>query len=126
MAKMIKGANGKTYKKVAPATKRKRGVEVIASMISFVVSLVSLASGMGLAGVADAFGGRGAYTGTLMLGMILSVMAFVLVFFINKQHGLVSIAIIILGIILLFACGNFGIIGGILFTITGIIALIRK
>jgi ABC-type multidrug transport system fused ATPase/permease subunit len=126
MAKTVKGADGKVYKQVLPSTQRKRTVEIVAGAISLVVSLVSLASGLGLASVADSFGGGGSYTGELMFGILLSIAAFALIFLINKKHTLVSLAIIILGIILLVSCGNFGIIGGILFAITGVIALIRK
>ncbi|MFD1431183.1 hypothetical protein [Lacticaseibacillus yichunensis] len=127
MATKIKGADGKTYERVAPSSpKRKRTVEIILGAISLIVSLVSLASAMGLAAVGDAFGGGGSYTATLMIGMLLSIAAFVLIFFINKKHAIISTLILILGVVLLFSSGNFGIPGGIAFMITGIVAIIRK
>lgn len=126
LANKIKGADGKTYKQIVPSTNRKRTLEIVVGAISLVVSLVSLASGFGLAAVADSFGGGGSYTGELMFGIILSIIAFGLIFLINKKHVLVSLAIVVLGFVLLFSCGNFGIIGGFLFIITGLIALFRK
>lgn len=127
LAKTIKGADGKTYKKVTPSNPyRNRTLEVILGVVSLLVSVVSLASAFGLAAVGDAFGGGGSYTAMLMIGIVISVVAFLLIFFINKKHGLISALILVLGILLLFTSGNFGIPGGILFTITGIVALIRK
>lgn len=126
MAKKIQGTDGKLYRQVIPNTNRKRTLEIVFSVISLLVSIISLASGFGLAAVADAFGGGGSYTGKLIIGIILSIIAFGLVFLINKKHALVSITIIVLGLIVLFSCGDFGIAGGILFTITGIIAFFRK
>lgn len=126
MAEKFQGEDGKTYMQVTPTINRKRTLEIVFSVISLLVSIISLASGFGLAAVADAFGGGGSYTGKLIIGIILSIIAFGLVFLINKKHTLVSIAIIVLGLIVLFSCGDFGIAGGILFTITGIIAFFRK
>ena len=128
MSKKIKGADGQTYKMVEPSTNsdRKRTLEIVLSVISLLVSIISLASGMGYAAVADAFGGAGFYTAKLLLGVLLSVAAFILIFFLNKKHTLISWLIIALGVIILFSCGDFGIAGGILFIITGIVALIRK
>lgn len=126
MAKKIQGEDGKTYMQVTPTINRKRTLEIVFGVISLLVSIISLVSGFGLAAVADSFGGGGSYTGELIIGIILSIIAFGLVFLINKKHTLVSIAIIVLGLIVLFSCGDFGIAGGILFTITGIIAFFRK
>lgn len=127
MSKVIQGTDGKKYKQVVHADgNRKRTLELVFGIISLIVSLISLASGFGLAGVADAFGGGGSYTMELMFGIILAIGAFALVFLINKKHALVSWAIIALGAIQLFACGDFGIAGGVLFIVTGFIALFRK
>ncbi|GAT17931.1 hypothetical protein [Secundilactobacillus silagei] len=130
MAKKIQGADGKMYKQVSTSSNagegRKRTLEVVLGVISLVLSIVSLASGFGVAAVADSFGGGGSYTMELFFGILLSIAAFILIFFLNKKHTLISIAIIVLGIVLLFSCGNFGVLGGIFFTITGIIALFRK
>lgn len=127
MSKTVKGADGQTYKMVTPAdATKKRTVEIIFGIISLIISAISLVSGFGIAAIGDAFGGGGSYTLSLMLGLLLSIAAFVLVFFINKQHALISWLIIACGAIILFSCGVFGIAGGILFLITGIIALIRK
>lgn len=126
MAKKIVGEDGQTYKMVESSANRRRTVEIILGVLSIIISVLSLASGFGLAAVGDAFGGGGSFTAELMFGIILSIAAFVLVFFINKKHALVSWLIIILGAIILIACGDFGIAGGILFIITGVTALIRK
>ncbi|GAB5054556.1 hypothetical protein PESHB5_10550 [Pediococcus parvulus] len=126
MSKKVTGEDGQTYKMVSPSTNRKRTVEIVAGIISLLVSIVSLASGFGLAAIADGFGGGGSYTMELLFGILLSVVAFVLTFFIKQKHALISWSIIILGVVLLFSAGDFGIAGGILFTITGLIALFRK
>lgn len=126
MAKMVKAEDGKTYKQIVPSTNRKRTVEIVAGVISLLVSIVSLASGFGLAAVADGFGGGGSYTMELLFGILLSIVAFILIFFINKKHALISWLIISIGVVLLFSAGVFGIAGGILFAITGLIALFRK
>lgn len=128
VSKKIKGADGQTYKMVSPSNNevRKRTIEIVLSVVSMIVSVISLASGFGAAAFVDAFGGGGIYTGKLVLGILLSVLAFSFAFFLNKKHTLFSWAIIVVGIILLLLCGDFGIAGGIMFIITGIIALIRK
>lgn len=127
MAQTIKGKDGKIYKKVAQSNpNRKRTIEIVLGVISLLVSIVSLASGFGLAAVGDAFGGGGSYTAMLMLGIIISIVAFILTFFINKKHAIISALIIILGIALFVSSGDFGIAGGILFVITGIVAAFRK
>lgn len=129
MVKKIQAADGKVYKKVAVSNNtlgRKRTVEMVFGIISLVLSLGSLASGFRMASVADAFGGGGAYTAELLFGILLSAISFALVFFINKKHIVIGIAIIVLGVVLIFSCGEFGIIGGFMFTITGIISLVRK
>lgn len=126
MSKKVTGEDGQTYKMVSPSTNRKRTVEIVAGIISLLVSIVSLASGFGLAAIADGFGGGGSYTMELLFGILLSVVAFILTFFIKQKHALISWSIIILGVVLLFSAGDFGIAGGILFTITGLIALFRK
>jgi hypothetical protein len=127
LAQTIKGKDGKIYKKVAQSNpNRKRTIEIVLGVISLLVSIVSLASGFGLAAVGDAFGGGGSYTAMLMLGIIISIVAFILTFFINKKHAIISALIIILGIALFVSSGDFGIAGGILFVITGIVAAFRK
>lgn len=127
MAKQtVRGADGKTYKMVSKNSQRKRTLEIIFAVISLIASIISLASGFGMAAFGDAFGGGGSYTMELMFGIVLAIISFILVFFINKKHMLISWIIIILGAIQLFSCGDFGIIGGALFVITGIIALFRK
>lgn len=127
MSKKIKGADGKTYKQVTPSNpNRKRVLEIVLGIISLIVSIVSLASGFGLAAFGDAFGGGGSYTASLMIGIIISIAAFVLVFFINKKHGLISTLILVLGVVLLFVAGDFSIAGGVCFIIVGIVALLRK
>lgn len=128
MSKKIKGADGQTYKMVSPSNNevRKRTIEIVLSVVSMIISVISLASGFGAAALIDAFGGGGIYTGKLILGILLSVLAFSSIFFLNKKHALISWIIIIIGIILLLLCGDFGIAGGVMFIITGVIALIRK
>ncbi|MCG0628129.1 hypothetical protein IMAU80174_02775 [Lactiplantibacillus plantarum] len=109
MSKKIKGADGQTYKMVSPSNNevRKRTIEIVLSVVSMIVSVISLASGFGAAAFVDAFGGGGIYTGKLVLGILLSVLAFSFVFFLNKKHTLFSWAIIVVGIILLLLCGDF-------------------
>ncbi|WP_353990047.1 hypothetical protein ABVF11_02150 [Pediococcus argentinicus] len=126
MAKTIKDADGKTYKQVEIGSKRKRTLEVIFGIISFIVSIISLASGFGMASFADSFGGGGSYTGLLLFGILLSIVAFILVFFINKKRVLIGWSITIIGVILLFSIGEFGVAGGVLFIITGLLVLFRK
>lgn len=98
MAKKIQGADGNVYKQVDisnSSNSRKRTLEIVFGIISLILSIVSLASGFGLASFADAFGGGGSYTAELLFGIILSIVAFILVFFINKKHKIISSAIII-------------------------------
>jgi len=126
MSQQIKGTDGKVYKQVLSGTNRKRTLEIIFGVISLIVSIISLASGFGIAALGDAFGGGGYFTMRLLLSVLLSIVAFILVFFINKKHSLISWSIIILGAIILFSAGDFGIAGGVLFLITGFISLFRK
>ncbi|MCH5462510.1 hypothetical protein HC026_05085 [Lactobacillus sp. LC28-10] len=130
MVKKIQGADGKIYRQVSTPSEvglgRKRTPELILGIIGLVLSVISLVSGFGIASVADSLGGGGSYTIEILFGILISIVDFILLFFINKQHNVISIAIIVLGVVLLFSCGNFGIIGGIFFIITGIVALIRK
>jgi hypothetical protein len=53
-------------------------------------------------------------------------MAFVLTFFLNRKHTLFSSLILAIGIVILLTCGEFGIVGGAGYIITGIVALVRK
>ncbi len=62
---------------------RKRTIEIVLSVVSVIVSVISLASGFGAAAFVDAVGGGGIYTGKLVLGILLSVLAFSFVFFLN-------------------------------------------
>lgn len=126
MVDKIKDKDGRVYKKVVPKSNRKRTLELVIGGIGLVVSLISLCSGFGLASFADAFGGNGSYTAELMFGIVLTIIDFVLLFFINKKRILIGILVLILGLILLFSCGNFGIIGGIIFAMDGIVILCRK
>ncbi|WP_338208266.1 hypothetical protein [Lactiplantibacillus paraxiangfangensis] len=127
MAKKIKGADGQTYKMVEPTNKnRSRTMEIVFGIISLIISIISISSAFGLAAIGDAFGGGGELTMRLMLGIIISIAAFVLVFLINKNHTLISWLIIAGGILIFIVCGDYGIAGGLLFVITGIIALVRK
>ncbi|RMC42355.1 MULTISPECIES: hypothetical protein [unclassified Lactobacillus] len=126
MVNKIEDKDGRVYKKVASESNRSRTLELVIGGIGLVVSLISLCSAFGLAGFADAFGGGGSYTAELTFGIVLSVIAFILLFFINKKRILIGILVLILGLILLFSCGNFGIIGGIIFAVDGIIVMCRK
>lgn len=126
MAKVILGKDGKKYKQVIKSGDRKRTVEIILSAISLILSVFLIGSGLGATFFIDSIGGGGYYTAKFMLGILLAILAFVLTFFLNRKHGLFSSLILIIGIVILFTCGEYGIIGGIAYIITGIVALVRK
>ncbi|KRL97477.1 hypothetical protein [Liquorilactobacillus satsumensis] len=127
MSKVIRGVDGKKYKQVTPNNvNRKRTPEIILSAISLLLSIVLIGSGLGVASFADAWGGGGYYTGKFLIGILLAIVAFALTFLINKHHTLNSWLIIIIGVFILLACGVYGILGGIFFIATGILALVRK
>lgn len=126
MAKVILGKDGKKYKQVIKSGDRKRTVEIILSAISLILSVFLIGSGLGATSFIDSIGGGGYYTAKFMLGILLAILAFILTFFLNRKHGLFSSLILIIGIVILFTCGEYGIIGGIAYIITGIVALVRK
>lgn len=127
MAKKIKDENGNVYKKVTPDDpKRKRTLEIVIGVIAIILSVVCIGGSFGAASVADAFGGGGYYTAKMMLGLVLAIAAFVLVFFTNKKRTVIGWLILIFGLIILFMCGEYGIIPGIVYAIDGAIILVRK
>lgn len=127
MAKKIRDAEGNVYKEVTPTTgDRKRTLEIVIGAIALVLSVLFIGGSFGAASVADAFGGGGYYTAKMMLGLILAIIAFVLVFFINKKRKLIGWIILVFGLIILFMCGEYGVIPGIVYAIDGILILVRK
>lgn len=127
MAKKIKDANGNVYKEVPSSEgNRKRTLEIIIGAISLVLSVLFIGGSFGAAAVADAFGGDGYFTAKMMFGLILAIISFVLVFFINKNRKVIGWSITIMGVIILFMCGEYGIIPGLLYAIDGILVLVRK
>ena len=127
MAKKIRDAEWNVYKEViAPDKNRKRTLEIVIGVIAMILSVLFIGGSFGAAAVADAFGGEGYYTARMMLGLILAIISFVLVFFINKNQKVISWSIAIMGAIILFMCGDYGIIPGIVYIIDGILALVRK
>lgn len=127
MAKKIRDAEGNVYKEViAPDKNRKRTLEIVIGVIAMILSVLFIGGSFGAAAVADAFGGEGYYTSKMMLGLILAIISFVLVFFINKNQKVIGWSITIMGAIILFMCGDYGIIPGIVYIIDGILVLVRK
>lgn len=127
MAKKIRDAEGNIYKEViAPDKNRKRTLEIVIGVIAMILSVLFIGGSFGAAAVADAFGGEGYYTAKMMLGLILAIISFVLVFFINKNQKVIGWSITIMGAIILFMCGDYGIIPGIVYIIDGILVLVRK
>ncbi|MFT8583760.1 hypothetical protein [Liquorilactobacillus hordei] len=126
MAKIIQGTDGKKYKKIEPETNRKRTAEIVMGAISLIISVLLIGSGLGMASLADAWGGGGIYTTKFIFGILLAVLAFILCFFINKNRKLIGWVILAIGIYIGGFCGVYGIAGGILFIITGVLALLRK
>ena len=127
MAKKIRDAEGNVYKEViAPDKNRKRTLEIVVGVIAMILSVLFIGGSFGAAAVADAFGGEGYYTARMMLGLILAIISFVLVFFINKNQKVIGWSITIMGAIILFMCGDYGIIPGIVYIIDGILILVRK
>lgn len=127
MAKKIKDDEGNVYKQVTPSNSdRKRTLEIVIGIIAIVLSVVCIGGSFGAASVADAFGGGGYYTAKMMLGLVLAIAAFVLVFFINKKRTLIGWLILVFGLIILFMCGKYGIIPGIVYAIDGVLILVRK
>lgn len=128
MAKKIVGEDGKIYKRVeniAPST-RSRKPELVVGGIAGVVSIVMIASSFGMAAVADTFGGGGVYTGKMAIGIILAIVAFCLLFIINKHRKLVGTLVLLCGLYILFCCGEFGVIGGIIYIVDAIMIFARK
>ncbi|WP_421487279.1 hypothetical protein [Limosilactobacillus fermentum] len=127
MAKKIKDDEGNVYKQVTSSDpNRKRTLEIIIGIVAIILSVVFIGGSFGAASVADSFGGGGYYTAKMMLGLILAIIAFVLVFFINKKRKLIGWIILAFGLIILFMCGEYGIIPGIVYAIDGILILVRK
>lgn len=127
MAKKIKGEDGKIYKEVKPDDpNRKRTLEIIIGIIGLILSLMDIGHGMSAAGIADAFGGGGEYTVRITIGLIFVIAAFVLLFFINKNRKLIGWLVILFGFLFMLLCGDYGLVGGIIFIIDGIIILVRK
>lgn len=127
MSKKIKDDEGNVYKQVTPSDpNRKRTLEIIIGIVAIILSVVFIGGSFGAASVADAFGGGGYYTAKMMLGLILAIIAFVLVFFINKKRKLIGWIILVFGLIILFMCGEYGVIPGIVYAIDGILILVRK
>ena len=127
MAKKIKDNEGNVYKQVTPSNpNRKRTLEIVIGIVAIILSVVFIGASFGAASVADAFGGGGYYTAKMMLGLILAIIAFVLVFFINKKRKLIGWIILVFGLIILFMCGEYGVIPGIVYAIDGILILVRK
>lgn len=127
MAKKIRDAEGNVYKEVvAPDKNRKRALEIVVGVIAMILSVLFIGGSFGAAAVADAFGGEGYYTAKMMLGLILAIISFVLVFFINKNQKAIGWSITIMGAIILFMCGDYGIIPGIVYIIDGVLILVRK
>lgn len=127
MAKKIRDAEGNVYKEViAPDKNRKRTLEIVIGVIAMILSVLFIGGSFGAAAVADAFGGEGYYTAKMMLGLIFAIISFVLVFFINKNQKVIGWSITIMGAIILFMCGDYGIIPGIVYIIDGILVLVRK
>ena len=127
MAKKIKGEDGRIYKEVKPDDpNRKRTLEIIIGIIGLILSLMDIGHGMSAAGIADAFGGGGEYTVRITIGLIFVIAAFVLLFFINKKRKLIGWLVILFGFLFTLLCGDYGLVGGIIFIIDGIIILVRK
>lgn len=127
MAKKIRDVEGNVYKEVvAPDKNRKRALEIVIGVIAMILSVLFIGGSFGAAAVADAFGGEGYYTAKMMLGLILAIISFVLVFFINKNQKAIGWSITIMGAIILFMCGDYGIIPGIVYIIDGVLILVRK
>lgn len=127
MSKKIKDDEGNVYKQLVPSSSnRKRTLEITIGIIAIILSVIFIGGSFSAASVADAFGGGGYYTGKMMLGLILAIAAFVLVFFINKKRVVIGWLILIFGLIILFMCGEYGIIPGIVYAIDGVIILVRK
>ena len=128
MAKKIVGEDGKVYKRVSPENhgNRKRTLEIVIGIIAMVLSVAFIGGSFGAASVADAFGGGGYFTVKMMLGLILAIISFVLVFFINKKRKLIGWSILIMGAIIFCMCGEYGIVPGIVYVVDGILILVRK
>ena len=128
MAKKIVGDDGKIYKKVedTATSNRSRKPELIVGAIAGIVSIAMIASSFGMAAVADAFGGGGVFTAKMTVGIILAIVAFGLLFLINKHRVLIGTLVLLCGLYILLCCGEFGIIGGIIYIIDAVIIYARK
>ena len=121
MAKKIKGEDGKIYKRIQPEDpNRKRTLEIIVGVIGLVLSLMDISHGMFAANFADTFGGGGEYTTRITFA------AFVLLFFIKKNRKLIGWLVLALGFLFMILCGDYGLVGGIIFMVDGILILVRK
>ncbi|HJA22433.1 MAG TPA: hypothetical protein H9721_07770 [Candidatus Limosilactobacillus intestinipullorum] len=127
MAKKIKGEDGKIYKRIQPEDpNRKRTLEIIVGVIGLVLSLMDISHGMFAANFADTFGGGGEYTTRITFGLIFVIAAFVLLFFIKKNRKLIGWLVLALGFLFMILCGDYGLVGGIIFMVDGILILVRK
>lgn len=126
MAKKIIGQDGKVYRKVETNPDRDRKPELIVGGIALLISIIALASSFGMAAVADAFGGGGYYTLKMIVGILLAIVAFILLFFINKKRNLIGTLVLLCGLYLLFCCGVFGIVGGLIYIVDAIMIYARK
>ncbi len=112
MSKKVIGSDGKVYKQVVPSDpNRKRTPELIVGGIGLLLSVVGLMSSFGAAAIADAFGGGGIYTLKMSLGLLLAIVSFILLFFINKKRVLIGWLVLAFGwfihIVLLWCLWNY-------------------
>lgn len=99
--------------------------EIVLGIVGGIFGLISAIIELFIGSIDTAINGSTSLGG-LMVGMfIVCIAAIILPFFINKQHTVMGILILLCGLLNFVFAGGIGILSGILIAIAGILAIVR-